>query len=83
MRIPTGPWDQARIYLMPFSPVSRANVGLSDASLAPTESGTALSVAGVAALLPFGHRTAPSQRPHPLGVAPDDSSLTAPPRTLR
>lgn len=44
LRIPAGPWDQARIYLMPFASVNRANVGLSDASLSPTESGTALSV---------------------------------------
>ena len=45
---PAGPWSQARVYLMPLAPVSRANVGLSDASLAPTESGTALSVSAVA-----------------------------------
>ncbi len=48
IRLPAGPWEQVRVYLMPFTPVSRANVGLSDASLAPTESGTALSVAGIA-----------------------------------
>ncbi len=48
LRLPDGPWAQSRVYLMPFTPVSRANVGLSDASLAPTESGTALSVAGIA-----------------------------------
>lgn len=48
LALPPGPWDQARVYLMPFVPSSRANVGLSDASLAPTESGTALSVAGIA-----------------------------------
>ena len=47
-RAPAGPWEQVRVYLMPFAPLSRANVGLSDASLAPTESGTALSVAGIA-----------------------------------
>jgi aerotolerance regulator-like protein/VWA domain-containing protein len=46
--LPAGPWEQVRVYLMPFAPVSRANVGLSDASLAPTGSGTALSVAGIA-----------------------------------
>ena len=44
--IPAGPWGEVRAYLMPFTPVSRANVGLSEASLAPTESGTALEVAG-------------------------------------
>jgi hypothetical protein len=48
LRAPEGPWDRSRVYLMPLSPVSRANVGLSDASLAPTESGSALSIAGVA-----------------------------------
>ncbi len=48
LRLPPGPWERCRVYLMPFTPSSRANVGLSDASLAPTESGTALSVAGIA-----------------------------------
>jgi hypothetical protein len=33
---------------MPLAPVSRANVGLTDASLAPPESGTALSVSATA-----------------------------------
>ncbi len=44
VRVPGGPWAQARAYLVPLTPRSRANVGLTDASLAPTESGTALSV---------------------------------------
>ncbi|HKQ56567.1 MAG TPA: BatA domain-containing protein, partial [Candidatus Eisenbacteria bacterium] len=48
VRVPDGPWAQARVYLMPFTPASRANVGLTDASLAPTESGTALSVSAMA-----------------------------------
>jgi hypothetical protein len=47
-RAPDGPWARSRVYLMPLVPVSRANVGLTDASLAPTESGTALSITGVA-----------------------------------
>jgi hypothetical protein len=47
-RAPEGPWARSRVYLMPLVPVSRANVGLTDASLAPTESGTALSITGVA-----------------------------------
>lgn len=41
---PPGPWPQARVYLVPLPPRSRANVGLTDASLAPTESGLALTV---------------------------------------
>jgi len=41
---PPGPWLQARVYLVPLAPRSRANVGLTDASLAPTESGLALTV---------------------------------------
>jgi hypothetical protein len=45
---PDGPWARSRVYLMPLVPTSRANVGLTDASLAPTESGTALTIAGVA-----------------------------------
>ena len=48
IQAPEGPWDRSRVYLMPLVPTSRANVGLTDASLAPTESGTALTVAGVA-----------------------------------
>lgn len=43
-RAPAGPWDRTRVYLVPLAPRSRANVGLSDASLAPTESDVALSV---------------------------------------
>jgi hypothetical protein len=43
-----GPWARSRVYIMPLLPVSRANVGLTDASLAPTEGGTALAVSGVA-----------------------------------
>jgi hypothetical protein len=44
---PPGPWPQARVYLVPLAPRSRANVGLTDASLAPTESGLALTVSAV------------------------------------
>ena len=44
VRVPPGPWTLARAYLVPLAPRSRANVGLADASLAPTESGLALSV---------------------------------------
>jgi hypothetical protein len=43
-RVPPGPWAQARAYLVPLNPRSRANVGLTDASLSPTEGGTALAV---------------------------------------
>jgi hypothetical protein len=45
---PDGPWAQARVYLVPLEPRSRTNVALADAALAPTESGPALSVTGVA-----------------------------------
>ncbi len=41
---PAGPWGQARAYLVPLAPRSRANVALTDAALAPTESGLALTV---------------------------------------
>jgi hypothetical protein len=44
VRAPPGPWSQARVYLVPLAPRSRANVGLTEAALAPTENGTALSV---------------------------------------
>jgi len=41
---PAGPWAQSRVYLVPLAPRSRANVALTDAALAPTESGLALTV---------------------------------------
>jgi hypothetical protein len=44
---PPGPWDQARVYLLPLGARDRANVALTDATLAPTESGVALSVGAV------------------------------------
>src|SRR2546428_772980 len=47
-RAPAGPWDRSRVYLMPFTTPHRANVGLTDASLAPSETGAALGVSAVA-----------------------------------
>lgn len=44
LRLPEGPWDRARVYLVPFAPASRANAGLTEVSLAPAEDGAALSV---------------------------------------
>ena len=44
VRVPAGPWAQVRAYLVPLSPRSRANVGLTEALLAPAENGTALAV---------------------------------------
>jgi len=41
---PDGPWAQARVYLVPLAPRSRANAALTDAALTPTESGLALTV---------------------------------------
>lgn len=46
-RAPPGPWDQSRVYLVPLDPRSRANVGLSDATLTPSESDVALSVSAL------------------------------------
>ena len=51
---PDGPWDRARIYLVPLSPRSRANALLSDAALAPTEGELALSVTGTSFGAPAG-----------------------------
>jgi hypothetical protein len=45
---PAGPWERARVYLVPLAPRSRANVALTDAALAPTESGLALTVSATA-----------------------------------
>ena len=43
-RAPDGPWAQTRIYAVPITPRSAANIGLTDASLAPSESDVSLSV---------------------------------------
>ena len=51
---PAGPWDRARVYLVPLSPRSRANAMLSDAALAPTEGELALSVTGTSFGAPAG-----------------------------
>ncbi len=40
----TGPWNEARVYLVPFAPRGRANAGVTDARLMPGESGAALAV---------------------------------------
>ncbi len=45
---PDGPWDAARIYLIPMLPRSRANAALIDAVLIPSESGVALQVSAEA-----------------------------------
>jgi hypothetical protein len=41
---PAGPWDRARVYLVPLAPRSRANAALVAASLAPADTGAALAV---------------------------------------
>src|SRR5205814_8264630 len=33
---PSGPWDEARVYLVPLQPRSRADAGLTGAALAPS-----------------------------------------------
>jgi hypothetical protein len=51
---PAGPWGQARVYLVPLAPRSRANAGLTDASLVPSETGSALSVTAASLGAPAG-----------------------------
>jgi hypothetical protein len=51
---PPGPWAQTRVYLVPVVPRSRANAALTDAALAPTEGGAALSVSGASFGAPAG-----------------------------
>lgn len=43
---PPGPWDRARVYLVPLEPRSRGNAAITDVALAPAEAGAALSVTG-------------------------------------
>jgi hypothetical protein len=45
---PDGPWTQSRVYLVALEPRNRTNVALAEAALAPTETGLALSVTGLA-----------------------------------
>ena len=54
---PTGPWDRARIYLIPLAPRTRANAALTDAALQPTEADVALSVTGASFGAPPGDLT--------------------------
>jgi hypothetical protein len=51
---PDGPWSQTRVYLVPMNPRSRANVGLVDATLTPSESDVALSVSALSFGAPSG-----------------------------
>ena len=44
VRVPPGPWDQARIYLVPLTPRSRANAAITGATLTPADTGVALAV---------------------------------------
>jgi len=53
---PPGPWDRSRIYLVPIEPRTRANAALTDAALAPSEEGAALSVSGASFGAPAGDR---------------------------
>src|SRR5262249_37087690 len=45
--LPSGPWPEVRTYLVPLSAPRRANVALTDASLAPAEAGGALAVSAL------------------------------------
>lgn len=47
LRLPPGPWSRVRAYLVPLAADARGNVALSDAALAPSETGAALSVAAL------------------------------------
>ena len=46
IRRPDGPWDRVRVYLLPLIPRARANAALTEAALAPSESGPALALEG-------------------------------------
>ena len=54
--IPAGPWSDVRTYLVPLASARRGNVALTDASLAPAESGQALAVRGTSFGAPAGDR---------------------------
>lgn len=45
---PPGPWDRARVFLVPLAPRTRANVALTDAALTPSAGGPALTVSALA-----------------------------------
>lgn len=44
LEAPPGPWDRARVWLVPLAPRSRANAALTGAALAPADTGAALAV---------------------------------------
>ena len=44
-----APWDAARVYLLPFAPLTTPNAALTDVQLAPSEQGGALEVTARAA----------------------------------
>lgn len=46
--VPPGPWERARVFLVPLAPRTRANVALTDAALTPAAGGPALTVAAAA-----------------------------------
>jgi len=45
---PPGPWERARVFLVPLAPRTRANVALTDVALTPAADGLALTVAAAA-----------------------------------
>ncbi len=51
---PPGPWDRARVYLVPLAPRNRANAALTSATLAPSDGDPALEVGGAAFGTPAG-----------------------------
>jgi hypothetical protein len=48
VRAPDGPWNEARVYVVPLAPRSRSNVALTEGTLAPGEGSVALSVTAMA-----------------------------------
>jgi hypothetical protein len=46
--VPPGPWEDVRVFLVPLSPRTRANVALTDAALTPAAGGPALTVSAAA-----------------------------------
>jgi Aerotolerance regulator N-terminal/von Willebrand factor type A domain len=71
VRAPSGPWDRARVYLVPVAPRTRANAALTSATLAPAESSVALAIEGESFDAPAGDlAVAVSEAPTAAGVTP-------------
>jgi hypothetical protein len=73
-RLPEGPWDRSRVYLVPLAPRTRANGAVTDVTLSPTETGIALAVEGASFGLPPGDLSVTAREAPGTGASGADPS---------